>query len=70
MSKGASEKNIGETKNRKLKKQLTIDETKTEIVNKIIDQIKDLLDDQTQGRDSIHGFIALFEDISINFRRI
>ena len=70
MSKGASEKNIGETKNRKLKKQLTIDETETEIVNKIIDQIKDLLDDQTQGGDSIHGVIALFEDISINFRRI
>ena len=63
MSKGASGKNIGEIKNKKFKKQLTIDETKTEIVNKIIDQIKDLLDDQTQGGNSINGVIALFEDI-------
>ena len=63
MSKGASGKNIGEIKNKKFKKQLTIDETKTEIVNKIIDQIKDLLDDQTQGGNSINGVIALFEGI-------
>ena len=63
MSKGASGKNIGEMKNKKFKKQLTIDETKTEIVNKIIDQIKDLLDDQTQGGNSINGVIALFEGI-------
>ena len=63
MSKGASGKNIGEIKNKKFKKQLTIVETKTEIVNKIIDQIKDLLDDQTQGGNSINGVIALFEGI-------
>ena len=63
MSKGASGKNIGEIKNKKFKKQLTIDETKTEIVNKIIDQIKDRLDDQTQGGNSINGVIALFEGI-------
>ena len=63
MSKGASGKNIGEIKNKKFKKQLTIDETKKEIVNKIIDQIKDLLDDQTQGGNSINGVIALFEGI-------
>ena len=63
MSKGASGKNIGEIKNKKFKKQLTIDETKTEIVNKIIDQIKDLLDDQTQGGNSINSVIALFEGI-------
>ena len=63
MSKGASGKNIGEIKNKKFKKQLTIDKTKTEIVNKIIDQIKDLLDDQTQGGNSINGVIALFEGI-------
>ena len=40
-------KNIEKTKNKKLKKKLTIDEAKTEIVNKIIDEIKDLLDDKT-----------------------
>ena len=40
-------KKIEKTKNKKLKKELTIDEAKTEIVNKIIDEIKDLLDDKT-----------------------
>ena len=63
MSKRASEKNIGETKNKKLKEELIIDEAKTEIVNKIIDEIKDLLDDQTQGGDSTDGVLTLFEDI-------
>ena len=63
MSKRASEKNIGETKNKKLKEELIIDEAKTEIVNKIIDEIKDLLDDQMQGGDSTDGVLTLFEDI-------
>ena len=63
MSERASEKNNGETKNKKLKKELTIDEAKTEIVNKILDEIQDLLDDQTQGGDSTDGVITLFEDI-------
>ena len=63
MSKRASEKNVGETKNKKLKEELIIDEAKTEIVNKIIDEIKDLLDDQTQGGDSTDGVLTLFEDI-------
>ena len=63
MSKGASEKNIGETKNNKLKKELTVDEAKTEIVNKIITEINELLDDQTQGGYSTDGVITLFEDI-------
>ena len=63
MSKRASEKNLGETKNKKLKKELTIYEAKTEIVNKIIDEIKDLLDDQMQVGVSADGVITLFEDI-------
>ena len=54
---------IGEIKNDKLKKERTIDEAKTEIVNKIIDKIKDLLHDQMQGGDSTDGVITLFEDI-------
>ena len=62
MSKRASEKNIGETKNQKLKKRLSIDKAKTEIVNKIVTEINELLDDQTQGRDSTDGSITLFED--------
>ena len=62
MSKRASEKNIGETKNQKLKKRLSIDKAKTKIVNKIVTEINELLDDQTQGRDSTDGSITLFED--------
>ena len=54
---------IGEIKIDKLKKERTIDEAKTEIVNKIIDKIKDLLHDQMQGGDSTDGVITLFEDI-------
>ena len=54
---------IGEIKIDKLKKERTTDEAKTEIVNKIIDEIKDLLDDQMQGGDSTDGVITLFEDI-------
>ena len=61
MSKRASEKIIGETKNKKLKKELTIDKAKTEIVNKIIDEIKDLSDVQTQGGDSTDGIITLLK---------
>ena len=54
---------IGKIKIDKLKKERTIDEAKTEIVNKIIDEIKDLLHDQMQGGDSTDGVITLFEDI-------
>ena len=40
-------KRIGETKYKNLKKQLTVDEAKTEIGNKIITKINKLLDDQS-----------------------
>ena len=63
MSKTASEKNVGETKNEMLKKELTMDEAKTEIFDKINNEIKDSLDDQTQGGDSTDDAITLFEDI-------
>ena len=56
-------KNIGETKNKKLKKELSIDEVKTEFINKIVIEINELLDDQTEGEDSTDSVITLFEDI-------
>ena len=62
MSKRTSEKKIGETKNKKLKKELTVDEAKTEIVNKIATEINNLLDDQAEGGDSIDGVITLFDE--------
>ena len=60
MSKRASEKNI---RKQKLKKVLSIDEEKTESVNKNVTEINKLLDDQTEGGDSTDGVIALSEDI-------
>ena len=42
---------------------LTIDEAKTEVVHKTIDEIKDPLEDQTQGGDSTDNIITLFQDI-------
>ena len=62
MSKRTSEKNIAETKNKKLKKELTVDEAKTEIVNKIATEINKLLDDQSEGGDSTDSVITLFEE--------
>ena len=47
MSKRASEKKYWKNKKQKAQKELTIEEAKTEIVNKIIDEIKDLLNDKT-----------------------
>ena len=57
-------KKIGETKNKKLKKELTVDEAKTEIVKKIVTKINDLLDDPTEGRDFTDGVVTLFEKTS------
>ena len=62
MSKRTCEKKIGETKNKKLKKELTVDEAKTGIVYKIITEINELLDDQAEGGDSTDGVITLFEE--------
>ena len=61
MSKRTTEKKIGETKTKKLKKELIVDEAKTEIVNKIATEINELLDDQSEGGDSTDGVITLFE---------
>ena len=60
MSKRASEKNI---RKQKLEKGLSIDEEKTETVNKNVTEINKLLDDQTGGGDSTDGVITLSEDI-------
>ena len=61
MSKRTNEKKFGETKNKKLKKEPTVDEIKTEIVNKIVTEFNGLLDDQTESGDSTDGVITLFD---------
>ena len=70
MSKRASEKSIGETKNKKLNKGLSIEEAKTEIVNKIVTEINEFLDEQTQGGDSTDGVITLFLPIFDEFQEL
>ena len=40
----------------------TVDEAKTEIVNKIVTAINELLDGQPEGGDSTDGVITLFEE--------
>ena len=70
MSKRASEKSIGETKNKKLNKGLSIEEAKTEIVNKIVTEINEFLDEQTQSGDSTDGVITLFLPIFDEFQEL
>ena len=62
MPKRNNEKKIGETKKKKLKEELTVDEAQTEIVNKIGTEINDLLDDQSEDGDSTNGVMKLFEE--------
>ena len=60
--KGTVRKKIGETKKKKLKEELIVDEAQTEIVNKIGTEINDLLDDQSEDGDSTNGVMTLFEE--------
>ena len=61
MSKRTSEKKIGETKNKKLKKELTLTRPKQKLLIKLLLQSTGFLDDQTEGGDSTGGITALFE---------
>ena len=54
MSKRANEGEISREKNKKLKKERSVDEAKTETVNKIIEQIK-VLEDPVEDEDSTDG---------------
>ena len=54
-------KKIGETKYKKLTKELTVDKAQTEFVNKIVTEINELLDDPAEGGDFRDSIITLFE---------
>ena len=43
---------ICDTKSKRLNKELSVDKAKTEIVNKIIEQIKEVLEDPVKEKDS------------------
>ena len=52
MPKGMHERGICDTKSKRLNKELSVDKAKTEIVNKIIEQIKEVLEDPVKEKDS------------------
>ena len=52
MSKREHKGEISDTKNKRLKKELSVDEAKTEIVNQVIEQIKEVLEDPIEEKDS------------------
>ena len=63
MPKRVSKQNITGTESKKLKKERSVDEAKTEIVNTIIDQIKEILEDPIENKDSTNGLGATIKEI-------
>ena len=63
MSKRVNEQNITDTENNKLKKKRSADEAKTEIVKTIIEQIKEILEDLIENKDSTDGLEDTIKEI-------
>ena len=63
MCKRANEGEISGEKNKKLKKERSVDEAKIEIVNKIIKQIKKVLEDPVEDKDPTDGLGDTIKDI-------
>ena len=51
MSKREYEGEISDTQNKRFKKELSVDEAKTEIANEIIEQIKKVLENPVKKKD-------------------
>ena len=62
MPKREIEKGEGELKSKKLKKEKSIDEAKTEIVIVLTDKLNELLEDP-KNQDSIDGIIDSIKEI-------
>ena len=56
MSKRLDKEQISNKNTKRLKKERSIGEAKTEIVNQIIEQIKEILEDSIEEGDSTGGF--------------
>ena len=54
---------ITDTKSKKLKKERSVDKAKTEIINAIIEQLKDILEDSIENKDSTDGIIDIITEI-------
>ena len=52
MSKRVNKQNIADKESKKLKKERSADEAKTQMVNTITDQIKEILEDPIENKDS------------------
>ena len=63
MSKRINEQNITDTESKKLKKKRSADEAKTEIVNTIIEQIKEISEDLIENKDSTDGLEDTIKEI-------
>ena len=63
MSKRVNEQNVTDTESKKLKKEKSVDKAKTEIVNTIIDQVKEILEDSIENQDSTDGLGHAIKEI-------
>ena len=63
MSKRANEEEISNTKTKKLKKERSVDESKIEIINVIIAQIKEILEDPIREKDYTDGLGDTIKEI-------
>ena len=63
MFKWANSQEITDPKSKKPKKERPVDEAKTEIVDTIIEQIKDILEDSIESTDSTDGIIDTITEI-------
>ena len=61
--KRVNSQKITDTKSKKLKKERSVDKAKTEIVNTIIEQIKDILEDSVENKDSTDVIIDIIREI-------
>ena len=56
MSKRENEGGISNEKSKELKKERSVNEAKIKIVNKVIEQIKEVLEDPAEEKDSTERF--------------
>ena len=72
MSKREHDGETSNTKSKRLKKGLSVDEAKTKIVNQIIQQIKEVLEDPAEEKDSTNDLrdtiIDIFQGILDEFK--
>ena len=63
MSKRVNEQNVTDPESKKLTKEKSVDKAKTEIVNTIIDQVKEILEDPIENQDSTDGLGYAIKEI-------